>query len=107
VEKTQIGKLLIGPMKQVYIEQTMAYHMGELSRGFESGEINEDLIENVDEKHFIINMDNSRILGFRGDDYVKYADVVLGGVGITMVVRILGGQNCMIHDPILIFENKG
>ena len=60
--------------------------MGELSRGFENGELNEDLIENVDEIHFIINMDNGKTLEFREDDTVKYADVVSSGVGITMVV---------------------
>ena len=43
-------------------------------------------IENVDETHFIINMDNGKSLGFRGDDTIKYADVVSGGVRITMVV---------------------
>ena len=80
--------------------------MGELSKGFESGELNEDLIENVDETHFIINMDNGRTLRFRGDGGAKYADVVSGGIGITMVVHLSGGQNVVIHDPFLIFQNK-
>ena len=61
VGRTQIGKLLNSPIKQAYIEQIVAYHMGELSRGFESGELNEDLIEDVDESHFIINMDNGKL----------------------------------------------
>ena len=64
----------------------MAHFMGELSRGFENGELNEDFIGNVDETHFIFNMDNGNTLEFRGDDTIKYADVVSGGVGITMVV---------------------
>jgi len=62
--------------------------MGELSRGFESGELNEDLVENVDETYFIINIDNDRTLGFRGDG-IKYANVISSGVGITMVVHLL------------------
>ena len=81
--------------------------MGELSRGFESGELIEDLIENVDETHFIINMNNGKTLGFRRDDIVKYVDVVSGGVGITMLVRLSEGQNGRIHDPFLIFQNQG
>ena len=88
VKRTQIGKLLRSPIKQPYIEQMVAYHMGEMSRGFESGELNEDLIENVDETHFIINMDNGKTLEFKRDDIVKYVDVVFSGLGITQVVRL-------------------
>ena len=38
-------------------------------------------------------MDNGKTLGFRGDDNVKYADVVSAGVGMTMVVRLTGGPH--------------
>ena len=51
VERTQTRKLLSSPIKQAYIEQMVAYHIGELNKGFESGELNEDLIENVDATH--------------------------------------------------------
>ncbi len=37
-------------------------------------------------------MDNGRALGFAGDDNVKYADVVSGGEGITMILRLTGGK---------------
>ena len=62
-------------------------------------------MENVDETHFIVNMDNGRTLGFRGDDAVKYADVVSSGLGMTMVVRVSGGSNGIIHSPFMIFQN--
>jgi hypothetical protein len=42
--------------------------------------------------HFVVNSDNGRTLGFRGDSSVKYAEVVLGGDSMTMVVRISGGD---------------
>ena len=45
-------------------------------------------MENIDETHFFINMDNGRTLGFRGDSNVKYADVVAEGEAMTMVVRL-------------------
>jgi hypothetical protein len=45
-------------------------------------------VENIDEAHFVFNVDYSRTVGHRGDDAVKYADVVSGGESITMVVRI-------------------
>ena len=47
-------------------------------------------MENIDETHFVINLDNGRTLGFRGDTTVKYAEVVSGGESMTMVIRISG-----------------
>jgi len=67
--------------------------------------LNDDLVENVDETHFIVNMDNRRTLGLRGDDCIKYADVLSGGLGMTMVVRVSGGSNDTIHSPFMIFQN--
>ena len=49
-------------------------------------------MENVDETHFVINLDNNRTLGFRGDTTVKYAKVVFGGDSMTIVIRISGGR---------------
>ena len=69
--------------------------------------MNEDLIENADETHFIINCDNGRTLGFKGDEHVKYADVVSAGVGMTMVVKVSGGQGAKIIAPFMIFQNDG
>jgi hypothetical protein len=48
-------------------------------------------MENLDKIHFTVNMDNGCTLGFRGDTVVKYADVVVGGDAMTMVIRIFGG----------------
>jgi hypothetical protein len=60
----------------------------------------------MDETHFVINVDNGRTLGVRGDDDVKYADVVSGGEGMTMMVRITGGPSALIQAPMMIFTNK-
>ena len=49
-------------------------------------------MENVNETHFVINLDNGRILGFKGDTTVKYTEVVSKGDSMTMVKRILGGR---------------
>jgi hypothetical protein len=38
---------------------------------FASGELDEDCVENGDETHFCINLDNGRTLGFIGDENVK------------------------------------
>jgi len=60
--------------------------MGELQRGFIQGYLNEDLIENIDETHFIVDIDNKMMVGFRGDDCVKYADIIFGGLKMTMII---------------------
>ena len=46
----------------------------------------------MDETHFVINCDKGRILDFRVDTEVTYADVVSGGIGMTMMVYITGGR---------------
>lgn len=106
VIRKRSGKHQPSAAKVQFIERSVAYHLGEMQRAFESGELDEDDVENIDETHFVINMDNGLTLGFAGDDDVKYADVVSGGEGMTMVVRITGGANAKIAAPFMIFKNK-
>ncbi len=49
--------------KQLKIEKEVQFHLGELKRGFESGQLNENQIENAGETHFVFNMDNGRTVG--------------------------------------------
>ena len=83
---TQRGRLTCSLKKKTQIEMHIAYHLGVLHCGFQDGIFDENLIENLDETHFTMNMDNSRALGFQGDTSVKYADVVVGEEAITMIV---------------------
>ncbi|KAL3691653.1 hypothetical protein R1sor_005304 [Riccia sorocarpa] len=105
VLRQQTGKLSCSPAKQEFIDRSIAYHLGRLCKGFQSGELDENLQENADETHFVINMDNSHTLGFRGDENVKYADVVSGRVSMTMVVKVTGGRSARISSPFMIFQN--
>jgi hypothetical protein len=100
---SQCGKLNCSPGKELQIEA--AHHLGVLQRGFQTGIFDENLIENIDETHFVVNMDNGHTLGFRGDTTVKYADVVSGGDSMTTVVRISGRRQSLIEAPMLIFTN--
>jgi hypothetical protein len=59
-------------------------------------------MENLDEMHFVVNLDNGHTLGFRGDTSIIYAEVVSGGDSMTMVVRISGGRRSMIEAPIKV-----
>jgi hypothetical protein len=70
------------------------------------GEYNENYIENVDEMHFVMNTDNGKTLGFRGDQVVKYVDVVSGGGnndnGCMYHWRHMGGHHGphdQLHKP--------
>ncbi|KAE9161312.1 hypothetical protein PF002_g31668 [Phytophthora fragariae] len=105
VLRSHTGKRQVSPEKQAQIEREVAALLGELKRDFESGKLDENVIENVDETHFVIDFDNGKTLGFVAEKQIKYADVVLGGEGMTMVVRISGGPSGYIHPPMMIFTN--
>ena len=102
---SQTGRLTCNPEKEQEIEMQVAYHLGVLNRGFQDGTFDENLVENIDETHFVVNMDNGRTLGFRGDTTVKYAEVVSSGDSMTMVIRISRRRRSMIEAPMLIFTN--
>jgi hypothetical protein len=40
------------------MERAASRHMRQLKREFESGELDENFVENGDETHFVMNMDN-------------------------------------------------
>jgi hypothetical protein len=102
---SQRGKLSCSPRKELQIEMQAAHHLDVLQRGFQTCIFDENLIENIDETHFVVNVDNGRTLGFRGDTTVKYTNVVSGGDSMTMVVRISRGRRSLIEAPMLIFTN--
>lgn len=105
VLRHQTGKLHVSAEKQAWIEKHVAYLLGCVAQDMLSDALDEQYIENADETHFMVNMDDGKTLGFRGDDQVKYTDVVFGGEGMTMIVRISGGPNAFIETPFLIFKN--
>lgn len=76
-----------------------------MKRKFTNELLDQNMVENMDETHFIFNMDNHHTLGLRGCGKVNYADVVSGGEGMTMVLRIRGGENAAIEAPFMIFRN--
>lgn len=57
---------MVRPTELLQIEKSVAYHLGKLKRGFESGLLNEDRIENADETHFVFKMDNGKTSGSKG-----------------------------------------
>jgi hypothetical protein len=102
---SQRGRLTCSIEKELQTEMGTTYHLGVLQRGFQLGKFDENVMENIDEMHFVVNLDNRHTLGFWGDINVKYAEVVSGGDSMTMVVRISGRRRSMIEAPMLIFTN--
>ena len=106
VIRKQAGKLMVSDEKQLSIEKNVAYHLGQIKRDFDNGILDENMVENSDETHFVVNMDNGRTLAMKGSDKVKYADVVGGGDGMTLMVRVTGGVDAKIYASLMIFSNK-
>ena len=91
VVRKQTGKVQLSKEKEIYIAKT--------------GVLDENYVENMDETHFVFNMDSGKTLGFIGNKTVKYADVSSGGEGMTMVVRISGGLEAKLEKTMMIFKN--
>lgn len=102
VPRRQRGKLMISTAKQLDIEKRVAFQFGEVWREFGKGMLNEDLVETIDETHFVVNFDTGKTLGFASSEDVKYSDVVSGGHGITMLVRLTGGRETRIMPAFII-----
>ncbi len=103
--RAQIGKLMLSPTRQQRIDKKIAFHLGQLAREFRAGTLDENLVENIDETHCKVNLDNGKTLGFRGDNDVKYTDVVSGGMGMTLMIRQTGEPHARIYNPCVIFQN--
>lgn len=97
---------MIRPVKQEKMEQEVQFHFGVFKRDFYRGELDQDLVENLDEIHFVVNMENGLSVSFVGKKEVKYADVSSGGVGMTMMVRITGGKMRVSSHSSFIFRTR-
>lgn len=103
VQRRQVGKKMVSPQKQAFIEKEVAYYLGKLERGFESGLCLNAHMENIDETHFVIYMDDGHTLDYKGTEDIRYAEVVSGTTGMTMVVHITGSTSSRIGVPIKCF----
>jgi DDE superfamily endonuclease len=73
----------------------------------ESGELDENFVGNGDETHVVMNMDNGKTLAAINEKSIKYADVVSGGVGMTMFVRLSGGARSQLQPAFTVFQSAG
>lgn len=102
---TETCKLMISPTKREIINCQVVYNLGQLSRDFNPGRLREEEICHGDETNVVINLNTNNTLAFRGDGKVKYADVVIGEEGITLMVTLSGGTNVRMETSFMIFKN--
>ncbi len=78
--------------------------MGCLKRAYDDG-LDEATIENHDETHMILDMDNEIVLDFSGTKRVSYNDVSNGRNCFTICFRISEGPERKIENLFVIFQN--
>jgi hypothetical protein len=101
------GRLMASPKKELLIARRIAFHLGNLKRMFDSGELIAAEQSNMDETHMLYSMKTKRMLSFKNQEVVKYTDVVKGSEGISVCLTIVGGdKSSHLSDPMLIFINK-
>ena len=88
------------------VEKKIAYHLGQIAQGFWSGLLDEDNVENLDETHLLYDMDYRSCVSLRGAKSVNYLDVVSGCEGMTVTLRVTGGQYSRLVAPFFIFKNR-
>ncbi|KAG1683950.1 hypothetical protein DVH05_012262 [Phytophthora capsici] len=71
------GKKQVSDAKTAEIEQSIAQHLGQLKREFDDGRLDANQY-NMDESHFVIDLDDGKTLDFRGAESVKYRSILSG-----------------------------
>ena len=103
--RMQVGKLSVSAAKQQLIDREVAFHLGGLCRDFNSGVLHEEDVYNADETHFKIDTNDGRTLAMRGDEEVRFADVVSGDDGMTMMLLLGGCPQAEMGLPLIVFKN--
>lgn len=103
--RSQTGKLMTSPAKQLEIDISVVQHLAILKHEFDCGVLDENLCYNMDETAFHINMDDSKTLDWRGVVDCKYHDVTSGGQNFTLMVHISGGRRGTLEPGFVIFQN--
>lgn len=84
----------------------ISFHLQNLKRWLESSEYEEDLMEDADETHFVLNLENGRKLVLKADEVIKYAEFLSGNDLVTMTGRLTGGKHACVQPYMLIIMNQ-
>lgn len=82
VSRAQCGKVQIYKKTLEFIDQRVKNIIKVVATNFSDGSLREEDVENADETNFIIKIDDGHTLVLRGDDEVRYDNLVSGRKGI-------------------------
>lgn len=68
VVRQKSGKLSVSLKKQKVIDSEVVFHLGQLKRDLDSGELIDECVYNADETHFKVENHDGRTLEIRGDE---------------------------------------
>lgn len=86
VSRVQTGKLLTIVKKRELIEWEAEFHLGEIKRTFYARTLDKIGIFNSDETDLIVDINDGRTLAMKGENVVKFGDVVSGDVVMNIMV---------------------
>lgn len=98
---------MLSTEKEREIEIAVVKHLCRCKPDFETGELQEDLISNMDETAFHINIDDGKTLNWKGVVDCKYPDVSSGGQHFTLIGHVSGGLLVNIMPGFSVFQNAG
>jgi len=104
VSRARTANTSLSAAKVQYYKKCMAHMLGNIKRDYDNG-LQEKNVENLDETHLVVDMDNGRVLDFQGSKRVTYAEVSSACQGFTAVIRISGDNGGKIETPMVIFQN--
>eukprot|EP00171_Calliarthron_tuberculosum_P023739 IDg23739t1 len=105
VRRRQSGALMSSLSATNLIEKRIAYHLGKMEHSFNSQGLDDTLVENMDETHFLFDLDDTFTLARIGTAKANYMEVVSGTAGMTMALRMTGGVDAKLEAPFLVFRH--
>lgn len=104
VTRRRTGNKTLSPETIERNNKFLSHHLGVLKRMYDDG-LDPSTVENYDETHMMIDMDNGCVLDFQGEKNVTYAEVSSGRDCFTVCFRISGRNGGRIEKPVVIFQN--
>lgn len=77
--RRRTGNTTLNEAQRLAHEKQMAYRLGCMKRDYDAGTLDEYCVENLDETHMVCDLDNGRVLDFRGAKRVSYQEVSAAG----------------------------
>ena len=91
-------------MQTVRSFRKVAFHLDKLKMDYRDQSWDARNVENYHESHFVLDIENRRVLDFKGAKIVSYAEVSSGIDNFTVYMRISGALLCFIEPAMVIYQ---